>query len=563
MNTLERSAVLAHASEVPSKYKGVKAPPRTLFKLYLDPKTNTLQYQKQHVIDLRWNQRTWQTKTGTLDLVRRLITATERNVLIHVERMARRHGKTFKSIHDAVNALPAIPRPNPIMAYYCPEKGQAVRNAWAALEAATRHIPNVSLDKTGGVITFPRPTIANPQDYCTIYLLPLKQGKGSKKGQYYDICIVDEADLAEIEFIKEVCIISCSDRGGILELKGTPDGHDRLNWWLQEAKKKVQFRLAFERGEIQHVPDEMTDFNNWSYFESDAEKEDVYNEEELKKLKALLGETIYNNQMLCKDVVSNEKFYFRQAMAVVEEQMRSSVNLRPVPHVPIRAYYDVGIGSKSDRMAFVIAQHFPTHMSILWSWDEPNASYAEVAAAIKQTPFFKYIYEHVLPHDMRARQQSDKKEKWVIFEEALRKYGIFGEVRTLIRTKDPKGDLDTVRSVIGQTLFNSVTAASVIEALNKHARKLNQEHKIYEDRPSKTIYRDLADAYRHAAIDFETKEYVNHERIPISKNAGAQGVVDLGGVEHSFKGSIMFNDQGGDRGHVQMGHGNVPSHLNY
>ena len=557
---MERYDVIERLTSVPTKYTGLKTPPRTFFKFYLDPKTQTLKYQKTKIVDLRWWHRTWQKNAESLAL--RLLQSALRTVIIFVEIMATRHGKTFKSIHAGVNALPGIPHPNPVMAYYCPEKGQAVRNAWAALEAATRGIPNVDLDKAAGTITFPRPTLKNPQDYCTIYLLPMARGFGAKKGQHYDICIVDEADQADEKFIKEVCIISVSDRGGILELKGTPDGHDRLTAWMAKAKKKVQFREAFEKGLVSDVPDDMVDFKDWFYFESNAEKEDVYSPEELKKLKAILGETIYNNQMLCMDVVSTEKFYFRKEIHAMKQAKREVVTLNPEFGVPLRAYYDVGIGQKSDRMAFGIYQLFPTHIFCLHAWDAPNADYSDVAQALAQTPFGRGIFEHCVPHDMGARQQSDKQEKSEVFEKALRKYGIPGDVRVLQRPSDPQGDLGLVRTAIGKTFFHAINADCLVTALNSHARFYNKTSGIYEQRPSKTKFRDLADSYRHMAVDYENKEYLQHTYAV--QTPPKPKTVEIAGVEHSFKGSLMYNEDGTERGAVAIDpYGNVPTHLSY
>ena len=248
---------------------------------------------------------------------------------------------------------------------------------------------------------------------------------------------MDETDQASVEFVREVCMISCADRGGYLDLKGTPDGNGILDYWLNKAKKKVEFRIAFERGEIQSVPDEMSDFMNWTFFESDAEKENVFTPRELVELKALIGEKLYRNQMLCQDVTANEKYYYKNEMDKVGKEGRKSVSLKPHPKVPIRNYYDVGIGNKSDRMAFVIAQHFPTHTAILYSWDAPNADYSDVADAVRKSPYAHLIYEHVLPHDMGVRQQSDKKFKWELFMDAMRTYGVTGLHRILMRPKDP------------------------------------------------------------------------------------------------------------------------------
>lgn len=334
--------------------------------------------------------------------------------------------------------------------------------------------------------------------------------------------------------------------------------------WLDTAKKKVQFRLAFERGEIQEVPDEMADFANWTFFESDAEKEDVFSPEELKELKALLGDKIYNNQMLCQDVVSTEKYYYREEMTKVEKEGRKSVTLRPIPKVPLRVYHDVGIGNKSDRMAFVIAQHTPTHMGALYSWDMPNADYSDVADALSKTPFAGAIFEHVLPHDMGARQQSDKKFKYELFEEALRLYGVAGKVRVLLRPKDPAADLDVVRGVISRTLFNSIHAESLITALENHCRKYNKENQIFEQRPSKTKYRDLADAFRHSAVDYGTREYLHHGVVSQVRTVQGPKSVEINGVEHSFEGSILYKEDGADKlGAGQDDYGNVPTHLSY
>ena len=126
-----------------------------------------------------------------------------------------------------------------------------------------------------------------------------------------------------------------------------------------------------------------------------------------------------------------------------------------------------------------------------------------------------------------------------------------------------------VRSVLNTCLFNSLHADSVITALENHARKYNKLSEIYEQKPSKTKFRDLADTFRHCAVDYGTKEYLQHlqnQQVIRMQHVTAQGPppVEINGVEHSFAGSMMYRNDGSElRGNEQEQYGNVPTHLSY
>lgn len=535
-----RAEVLRNLVRVPEKYVNFRPHPVTTFKLY--QKDGKLFYRKFFVVDIRWSHYAWQQNCEKLHL-----TKNKNTVTMYIEKMPRRHGKTYKFSRQFLPHLMSIPLPYPIMAVYCPEANQSLRNAWRGFEQSCSQIPNARLLQSEGKIIIPRPRLGHETDHVTIYLLGMRGGSGAKKGNYYDVVIVDEADQADEVFIKEVCIISCLDRHGITYLTGTEDDNGNLDVWLDGAKKREMISTQLDRG-VAIPPDKIPDdLEDWSYQVADAESLGVYSTDELRKIKAKIGDDLYNRQFMCISKQKFQRYYFRAEMEKAEANNQVLVNLPVIPKVHLRAYFDLGIGNKSDRMAFIVTQNMPGQLRVVWAADMPNADYSEILHLLQMFPHWKSIFEICLPHDVGARQQSDKEKKRDIFDTTARTLGFSCPTRVLTRSHDRTADLGRVRMTIPQTVFDALNAGPVIEALKNHSRRRDNQTKLYLDTPAKTKYRDLADAFRYAAVDYYTKEYLSYDGNSFRARQKRSGIVYENGVEHTFSGSIIYDNQGRER----------------
>ena len=496
-----------------------------------------LGYSPIELLDLRWDMLRWQrtmwSETGNILAPPRVV----------VQKVPRRSGKTHGNIFNGVSYLYHVPLQRPIGAYYAPNKDQTIRNTWKIFEMALKNVPGAKMDKTNGVITYPRPTIKDPGDYVTIYFFGVTGGSGTKRGGYYDLVNFDEVEYISETFIEEVGFISGLGRPIVVILTGTPDGVGTLDHYIDKAKKKEALAHQLRNGVKIPKKDIPADVFDWRSVVWTSENIGVYSRSQLDKLREMIGEERYEKEMNCNDKGHQEAFYYKAVMNEAWEQGRINSSMKPEPHVPVHFFYDLGVGSKSDRAAIGAFQLLPTKIKALWATDMGNASYADMAQEIAESPVMKSglkIAEHVLPHDAQRRSQGTKEWRWEQFERAIQEAQIPGEVRTLSRTKDLTSATSLTRDAIRRTEFHEINCDPCILALEKHRKKKDKTHGIYLNESAKTKYRDLADMYRTMAECYFAGDYEqNLSRVGNSGTLEGRGHVSVGCGGHPMEGTII------------------------
>ena len=519
------------------KGESLYSKPKAYFRLYADGT-----FQMIYVVDLRYSRFEWQ-KTARQ---KTLNPKTGKPCRFQVKKLPRRHGKTHNEVSDMSEGLLDVKLPHPIGAFYCVDKEQAVRNTWRTFEKVVLPIPGAAMHRASKEIKIPSPTVNNPENEITIYFFGLRGGSGTKRGNYYDIVVMDEVEFIDIEFVETVGMGSGLDRDGQVRLLGTPHKQGRLDHWIDKAKKRVSMRKAIENGAVVEKKDVFPDLYDWSYSEGTAYTMKVYSKERMAVFESIFDKETFNREFLCKDDTMASGFYHRDALEKSEQAGRVSALVGYDPNLPLRVYFDLGIGMKSNRMAFGIFQFLADGIRILYGQDVLSKGYVQACHALRTCKYgmFDFI-EVVLPPDAKASEQSDAVPKYSKFAKALEEQGIQTQVRVLPPTTDKLMDIDMVTSTLPRIYVHSIDAAPIVEALRFFCRKWNKQDMCWMGDPSKSKYNDRADVVRHAVTDYANGMYAvggNRGRVSGKVNGDDDRWVGVGA--HPTTGSVCLNPDG-------------------
>ena len=158
-------------------------------------------------------------------------------------------------------------------------------------------------------------------------------------------------------FVEEVGFGSTLDRDGIVRLLGTPAGHGRLDYWLGESRKREVVRKALAMGQKVSKQRMAKDVHEWNSLSKNCYDLKVYPHERLMRYKAIMTAEKFAQEFECNDQLVGSGFYHRGKVEVIRNAGNISLFVKYNPHFALRAHFDLGLGSKSDRMAFCIDQY--------------------------------------------------------------------------------------------------------------------------------------------------------------------------------------------------------------
>lgn len=481
----------------------VADPPVIGFKIDKTRKT----YIKKIFIDLTWSRYLWQYFAGGFQ------GNLKQRARYVVKRIVRRQGKTYEAAHWMVEDLVKCPHEYPVGHYFAPEKQQLMRSAWKNIRAAVRNIPGAVVDERGGVVKFPKPTLKDPANFCIIYLLSMRGGTMALRGDYSDSTVIEEAEGVDIKAIEEIVMYPSIDRKGKAYILGTVRGLGNMQYWEKFAVKRMKQADREKKGKLYPGEKLMANRHEWYVVKGNAYDLQVYPKEQLDIERENAPKT-FEREMMGIDRNYDEGFYFKKAIEQVLEQRKGfyTERVKYNANLPLRAYYDLGIGKKkSDRSAIIICQFDLAGIKVLWGDDTLEKGYSALVRFLKESPYGNFnIYEHVLPHDAAASEQSDAIPKSVKFEEELKVQGCkYSHLSVGSRTKDPQFDTSLVRDYIadGKVVMNAPHCERLLEALMGHRRSKVPKEDFYRDEPAKTADRDLADDFRYMVTHYHENEY--------------------------------------------------------
>ena len=488
---------------------------KSSFYVKVDEESKT--FEGIYVVDMTYKHYVWQ---STEHSFHQHPIEKDRLKRIHVKKYPRRHGKTYYEVNDQVDYLVSLERKSAIGAFYCVDREQSVRNTWAMFAEKLNKLPGTHMDRNTGQITIKRPLLGIPNNKITIYFFGIRGGSGKKRGGYYDHVVMDEIEYIPPDFVEEVAIISTVDRKGHVRLLGTPAKIGGTEYWLDKAKSKYAISQAVLSGK-KAMTKEHLDCHEWSFREANAYDLKVYPKDYLDMQRAMLSEVVFNQEFMCIDTHMQSGYYHRDALDEAQKRGFVSPDINFDPALPLRVYFDLGIGTKSNKMAFAVCQFTTGGIVFLHGQDVMGKGYVQACMALRNSPYGRGptpFFEVVLPHDARSSEQSDAVPKEYKFEQALVSQGINANLRVMPQTSDMLMDTDLVTQYLrsNKIKIDSVGASSVVDALRCHRRKWSKQTEMWEGEPSRTKWRDMADVVRHACVDYESDNYLRTENEMLS-----------------------------------------------
>lgn len=228
----------------------------------------------------------------------------------------RRAGKTVARINKLIRKAIECPLLNPKFAYLAPFYVQAKDIAWVYLKHYSA--PLISM---GGKINESELTVTFPHNNATIRLYGAENAE-RMRGLYFDGLSVDEAQGIPKKVLTTIILPTLADRGGWLDVSGTPKGWENL---LGEL-----VRLARQNPE------------EWFLQILKASETGIIPESELRQLRALMPDNEYNQEFECSfDAAITGAVYGKQ-MAQLEMLGRIKPDLYD-PKLPVRTLWDLGL----------------------------------------------------------------------------------------------------------------------------------------------------------------------------------------------------------------------------
>ena len=242
------------------------------------------------------------------------------------------------------------------------------------------------------------------------------------------------------------------DRDGHVRLLGTPAKLGNLDHWLDKAKKSYMISGEVLKGN-KDVVDPPADCHEWSFREGNIYTLKVFKPAKIAMMKALYDEETWNQEFMCIDTHMQSGYYHRDEVDKSIELKYISPDIDFDPSLPLRVYFDLGIGTKSNKMAYGVFQFSPHGITALWGEAVMGKGYLQACEALRKskygegpTPFF----EIVLPHDAASKEQSDAIPKQYKFDAALLAQGISCGTRVMAQTTDMLMDTDLVTQYLNK-----------------------------------------------------------------------------------------------------------------
>ena len=426
--------------------------------------------------------------------------------------LVRRVGKTYGRIHYSVGLMRMGRHINACKgAYYCPETEQAKRNATIACDAVIRGMPGAEFKEKDGIVSIPFPIIGNPDRTLTYNLFGCRGGTSTKVGTDFFVADFDEVDDLKQKFVEDVGLLSAKDTNGLIGLSGTEQFNGVLEYFRDLVKKYVKVLDLMKRGKLIGEPPKVA--GSFHHFYGNAITTGAYTVEQIEFFKATLSHEAYMKNLFNVNTRALNKYYYRHIFESEDYEDDHIISMNVDPNLPIYAFYDLGVGKKSDLMAYLLAQLDAAKAFVLYAKAIRNANLNKLATDLlggtKDEPGNPFgvdgIVEHVLPHDCFAKNVGDITAGSLMIEDWEAK-NIPGWVRGLTRPTDKQSDITIAESFLHKTYFNVAHAGVLVTALKMYSRKeVGKDSGVYSAEPAKTIHRDLADTFRCMAVDWKAE----------------------------------------------------------
>ncbi len=294
------------------------------------------------------------------------------------------------------------------------------------------------------------------------------------RGIYLDGVVLDEYAQMNPLIWSEVVRAALSDRKGFCIFIGTPRGRNNFYDMYQLAKEN---------------PDWYTEVFK-------ASETGLIDPEELKALKAEMGEDAYNQEFECSFDAAVKGTYYGTQMADLHARQR----ITKVPYDPalgVITAWDLGIG---DSTAIWFVQRLFKEIRIIDYQEYEGQGIPQIIRDLKSRD---YVYTtHILPHDAAARELGTGKSR----VEVMRNLGVIADVMPRLKVDD---GIQAARNLLPLCWFDEEKAHQGIECLREYRREWDPVLNMFKSKPLHNKYSHGADAFRMLAIGIDKERPLN------------------------------------------------------
>lgn len=375
----------------------------------------------------------------------------------------RRAGKTVARINKLIRKAVECDLQNPRFGYLAPFFVQAKDIAWMYL----LHYAGPLL-QLGGKINASELSVTLPHNGAVIRLYGAENAE-RMRGLYFDGIVVDEAQDIAGYVLTQIILPALADRQGWLDVSGTPKGWTNLLGQLVKLAK---------------------DNPEWFHQILRASETEIIPPEELARLKALMLENEYEQEMECSFEAAITGAFYGKELHSAEKEGRIGV-VQYDENVPVHTAWDLGY---RDDTAIWWYQVIRDEIHLIDFYAASGLNIQHYAAQIRDRP---YRYgRHWLPHDAKAKTLASGGKS---IEEQIRSELGAGSI-WIVPELSVQDGIQAARAMLPYCYFDLYKCEAGIEALRQYQREWDDDKKAFREKPRHDWTSHPADAFRMLAV---------------------------------------------------------------
>ena len=373
----------------------------------------------------------------------------------------RRCGKTVAAVHELVLRALQSTKKNPRYGYVSPFRQQSKNIAWTYIKDCTRSFA-VNIRESDLRVELPNGA------WISLYG---SDNPDALRGVYFDGLIIDEFGDCRPTLWAEVIVPTLADRKGWAVVMGTPKGENQFYDFFKLSKES----------------------HDWFSLELRASQTGIIDEAELAKMKAVMSEAQYDQELECSFSAPVLGSYYAGIIETLEKKGQIAPGVGKYdPAFPVFAATDLGF---TDSCAWWFWQPRPDGIAVIEYYENHSQPLQHYFDYLDNTGYeFETIY---LPHDAKARTLQTGRST---VEQFLRHYeGTTVNVDVVPLLKKMHG-IDATRLVLPMCWFDLNKTKIGIEALRTYRRKYDPVKKVFSNEPLHDWSSNGSDAARYMSL---------------------------------------------------------------
>jgi phage terminase large subunit len=373
----------------------------------------------------------------------------------------RRAGKTVARINKQIRAAARCVLPEPKYAYLAPYYVQSKDIAWAYLKRYAQ--PLIAM---GGKAHESDLCVTLPGNRATIRLYGAENIE-RMRGSYFDGVCIDEAQDIPASVLSSVILPTLADRGGWLDVSGTPKGWGNLlgQTYKQSLTDPTWFHQMLKASQTGIIPDA-----------------------ELHLMRAHMPDNTYQQEFECSFDAAISGAYLTPGIIAAEKEGR----IAAVPYdraAKVHTSWDLGVADSTVIWFFQTVGREVRYIDCYKASGEGLDHYARVLQEKG------YLYgTHYAPHDIAVREFGSGRSR-------IETASMLGIEFTPVPNMPVKDGIDAARMVLSRCWFDKAKCAEGLDALRQYRERVDKKGVAHGPLHDWTSH--YADAFRYGVIAYD------------------------------------------------------------